>query len=116
LTFDDVEKESGDTRKLYFKNTYICFLKNTGLYTFQLAEKDDKIYIKGSSDFTDKEPVRVKKGVAESDEQLKKKEAKLLAREASLKFNKRHRGWVYQIPSWKAADMTRNLNDLVEDK
>ncbi len=116
LTFNDVEKESDDTRKLYFKNTYICFLKNTDLYTFQLAEKDDKTYIRVSSDFTDKEPVRVKKGGAESDEQLKKKEAKLLAREASLNFNKRHRGWVYQIPSWKAVDMTRKLNDLVEDK
>jgi hypothetical protein len=116
LTFSDVEKESDDTRKLDFKTAYICFLKNTGIYTFLLAEKDDKTYIKCSSDFTDKNPVRVKKGVEESEEQLKKKEAKLLAREASLKFNKRHRGWVYQIPSWKAIDMTRKLEDLVEDK
>ena len=116
LTFSDVEKESDDTRKLEFKNTYICFLKDTGVYTFQLAQKDDKTYMRCSSDFTDKEPVRVKKGVEESDEQLKKKEAKLLAREASLKFNKRHRGWVYQIPDWKADDMTRKLEDLLEDK
>jgi hypothetical protein len=116
LTFSDVEKESAETRKLDFKNTYICFLKNTGVYTFKLAEKDDKTYISVSSDFTDKEPVRVKKGIAESDEQLKKKEAKLLAREASLKYNKRHRGWVYQIPSWKAIDMTRKLEDLIEDE
>ena len=116
LTFSDVEKESDDTRKLDFNTAYICFLKNTGIYTFLLAEKDDKTFIKCSSDFKDKEPVRVKKGVEESDEQLKKKEAKLLAREASLNFNKRHRGWVYQIPSWKAVDMTRKLEDLIEDK
>jgi hypothetical protein len=116
LTFSDVKKETDDTRKLEFKNTYICFLKNTGVYTFQLAEKDGKTYIRCSADFTDKAPVRVKKGVEESEEELKEKEAKLLAREASLNFNKKHRGWVYQIPGWKAVDMTRKLEDLLEDE
>lgn len=115
LTFTDVQKESEETRKLDFKNTFITYLKNSGIYTFQLAEKDDKTYLRCSSDYTDKEPVKVKRGVVESDEELKEKEAKLLAREASLKFNKRHRDWVYEIPSWKANNMTKKLTDLIED-
>lgn len=116
LTFSDVEKKSDVTDKLDFNTTYVCYLKDSSVYTFQLAEKDDKTYIKVSSDYTDKAPVRIKTDVVESDEQLKEKEAKLLTREASLNFNKRHRGWVYQIPSWKAVDMTRKLEDLLEDK
>ena len=115
LTFNDVEKESDVAGKLDFTDTYTCFLKDTGVYTFQLAEKDDKTYAKVSSDYTDKAPVRIKKGEVESDEELKEKEAKLLAREASLNFNKEHKGWVYQIPSWKAGNMTKKLTDLIED-
>lgn len=116
FTFSDVQKESDVTEKLDFNTTYVCYLKDSSVYTFKLAEKDDKTYVKCSSDYLDKAPVRVKTGQVESDEELKAKEAKLLSREASLNFNKRHRGWVYEIPSWKATDMTRKLEDLLEDK
>jgi len=116
FTFSDVQKESDMTEKLDFSTTYVCDLKDSSVYTFKLAEKDDKTYVKCSSDVTDKEPVRVKTGVVESDEALKAKEAKLLSRQASFDFNKRHRGWVYEVPSWKAIDMTRKLEDLLEDK
>jgi len=115
LTFSDVEKESDFAGKLDFTTTYKCFLKDSGVYTFQLAEKDDKTYVIGASDYTDKAPVRIKKGEVASDEELKEKEAKLLVREASLEFNKTHSGWVYQIPGWKAANMTKKLSDLLED-
>jgi hypothetical protein len=116
LTFNDVIKESKLTDKLAFNTTYTCFLKDSGVYTFRLAEQDDKTYVKGASDYTDKSPVRVKTDGGESNEELKEKEAKLLVREASLEFNKMHSGWVYQIPNWKAANMTKKLSDLLEDK
>ena len=115
LTFNDVVKDSDLAGKLDFNTTYTCFLKDSGVYTFRLAEQDDKTYVKGTSDYTDKTPVRVKTGGGESDEELKEKEAKLLVREASLNFNKEHNGWVYQIPNWKAGNMTKKLSDLLAD-
>lgn len=116
LEFSDVQKESDSTAKLDFNTTYVCRLKDSSIYTFQLAEKEDKTYVKSFSEFTDKTPVVKKRGVVESEEKLKEKEAKLLARDASIKFNNRHRGWVYEIASWKAVNMTREFEGLVEDK
>ena len=115
LTFNDVLKESDLAGKLDFNTTYTCFLKDSGVYTFRLAEQDDKTYVTGASDYTDKTPVKVKTGGGESDEELKEKEATLLVREASLEFNKAHSGWIYQIPNWKASNMTKKLSDLLED-
>ena len=115
LTFSDVSKESDIEGKLDFNTIYTCYLKDSGVYTFHVAEKDDKSYVTCTSDYTDKTPVKVKTGGGESEEELKEKEAKLLAREASFKFNKEHSGWVYQIPNWKGGNMTKKLTDLLED-
>ncbi len=114
LTFADVHKEKGDFSKLIFNKSYLAELKDSTVFTFHLAEKNEKTYVKCSSVFTDKSPVRMKRGTVESDEELKKKEAKLLARDASKKFNERHRGWIYEIPTWKALNMTKDFQDLLE--
>jgi len=68
-----------------------------------------------SSKFTDTTPV-VKEKREESEEELKKKEAILLAHEAADKFNKKHEGWIYIIPEWKAKNLTRKFDDLIKDK
>jgi len=116
LDFSDVQKESDSTSKLDFNITYVCRLKDSSIYTFQLAQKDDKTYLRCFSELVDKTPIVKKRGVVESEAQLKQKEAKLLARDASEEFNKKHRGWVYKIAGWKAINMTRKFEELVEDK
>jgi hypothetical protein len=47
---------------------------------------------------------------------LKKKEAKLLARDAADEFAEKHKGWVYQLPPGKAKNMTKPLAELLEDE
>ncbi|MHC4327967.1 MAG: hypothetical protein ACYSWW_07575, partial [Planctomycetota bacterium] len=51
----------------------------------------------------------------ETPEELKAKEAKLLARDGAQAFTAKHQKWVYEIPDWKANNLTRELADLLED-
>ena len=68
------------------------------------------------AEFTDKSPVVKKRGVVESEEELKEKESKLLARDTTIKFNKKHKNWIYEIESWRAINMTKKFDELIEDK
>jgi hypothetical protein len=117
LRCDDVKKESGD---LDFNRQYICNLKDSTVYTLKIAKDGDKTYVMCESDFTDKTPVEKKSleqgGMVESQEELKKKEAKLLGQENAIKFTTKHKGWVYTVPSWKAENLTKKLSDLLEDQ
>jgi len=115
LQFEDVQKESDKTAELKFDRTYVCELKDSTVCTFQLAQKDDETYMKCSAEFTDTSQV-IKEQKVESEEALKEKEAKLLAQEAAAEFAQKHIGWVYKIDSYKAANMTKKLADLLEDK
>ena len=110
--FDDVMKKNGG---LTFDKQYICRLKDSTVYTLNIAQKNDKTYVICESDFTDKTPVTI--GLkAEPEEELKKKEAKLLAQESAIKFARKHQGWVYEIAEWKAKNLTKKLSDLIEDE
>jgi len=40
----------------------------------------------------------------------------LLARDEAKEFAARHQGWVYEIPDWKAKQMTKPLSELLEDQ
>lgn len=112
LRFDDVMKKNGD---LAFDKQYICRLKDSTVYTLRLAKKNDKTYAICEAEFTDKTPVTI--GLkAEPEEELKKKEAKLLAQESAIKFARKHQGWVYEIAEWKAKNLTKTLSDLIEDE
>ncbi|MFA5292929.1 MAG: DUF4340 domain-containing protein [Phycisphaerae bacterium] len=113
LSFEDVNTVS-DKPDLKFDREYGCLLKNSTLFLIEIAQKDSKTYIKCSADFTDKTQVRKEEGV-ESQEELKKKEAKLLAREKVKKFQDATSGWVYEIPSYYADKMTKPMKELVED-
>ncbi|MFH1370305.1 MAG: DUF4340 domain-containing protein [Planctomycetota bacterium] len=114
MRFDDVNAESS-RKDLTFDRRYICRLKDSTAYTFWLAKEGDKWFIKCDAQFADQSPVTMTKGKVESAEELKKKEAKLLALAAAEQFSRKQKGWVYQIPEHKAVDMTEPLSELIED-
>ena len=113
LRFDDVNAVT-ENPDLNFERQYTCLLKDSTLYTIQIAQKDSKIFIKCIAEFTDKMQVKKEQAV-ESQEELKKKEAKLLAKDKAKKFEETCEGWIYQIPEYKAKNMTKPLAELVED-
>ncbi len=115
LRFEDVIGPSNVPQDLSFDGTYICKLYDLTVYKLSIAQKDGKTYIKASADFLDKTPVEKTVGQVESDEELKKKEAKLLAIDVVKEFNAAHRDWIYLIPSSKAGDLTKPLSELIED-
>jgi hypothetical protein len=114
LRFDDVNTPSalGD---LSFDYLYICRLDDSTEYRLKIARSDGETYLTCEAEFTDKTPITMKPGQVESPEELKKKEAKLQAQERAQRFTLRHRGWVYQIPEWKADYLTKRQAELLED-
>ncbi|MBC8469476.1 MAG: DUF4340 domain-containing protein [Planctomycetes bacterium] len=112
LRCDDVMKKSGD---LTFDKEYVCTLKNSTVYALKIAQKDGKTYATFEADYTDKTPI-TKDSNVESEEELKKKEAKLFAQEGAIKFTTKHKGWVYEIAEWKAKNLIKELSELIEDE
>jgi len=111
LRFDDVKSKPAD---MTFDRQYVCKLKDSTEYTLRIAKQDEKTYIACAANFADTSPVT--KGTdVESEEELKAKEAKLLARDAAQKFTARHQAWVYEIADYKANNLTKELADLLED-
>lgn len=109
---DDVKKKSSD---LTFDRQYVCKLKDSTVYTLKIAQKDDKTYVTCEAVYTD--TTDIKKGSeVESEEELKAKEAKLLARDNAPKFTAKHQGWIYEIAEWKAKNLTMELSNLIEDE
>ncbi|MFQ6036495.1 MAG: DUF4340 domain-containing protein, partial [Sedimentisphaerales bacterium] len=84
IRFTDVKKKSANS-ELNFDRQYVCRLKDSTVYTINIAQKDEKTYITCQAEFTDTTPVTIKKE-GESEEELKKKEAKLLARDKAKEF------------------------------
>lgn len=115
LRFDDVNTPSA-LGELSFDYLYVCRLHDSTEYRFRIARKDGKAYLTCEAEFTDKTPVTMKPGQVESEEELKKKEAKLQAQERAQRFTLRHRSWIYEIPEWKANYMTKPQADLLDDK
>ncbi|HOK67445.1 MAG TPA: DUF4340 domain-containing protein [Anaerohalosphaeraceae bacterium] len=113
LRADDVSAAS-KLPDLKFSNTYVCEVKNYLVYTVRLAEQDGKYYIRLSARYTGPEPQVQQE--AESEEKLREREALFLARDTAESFTAKHDGWVYIIPSYKAQEMIRPLQDLIEDK
>jgi hypothetical protein len=125
LRFDDVKRADAS---LKFEKQYICKLKDSTVYTLKIAqteaakagadataEKQTKTYITCEAEFTDKTPI-VKGSDVETPEELKAKEAKLLARDKAQKFAADHQGWMYEISDWKAKNLTKEFADLIEDE
>ena len=114
LRFKDVKKEES-SGGLNFDKEYICMLKDTTKYTIKITEKDDSTFITCTAEFTDKTPVVKEKGT-ETEEELKKKEAKLIANDDAETFNARHKGWVYEIQKNNADNLIKELAALLKDK
>lgn len=113
LTFEDVAaKEKVEILK--FDHRYVCKLNDSTVYTLNLAKKNGKTYLDITAEFTDKTPV-MKDQQEESQEQLKEKEAKLLARDAAEALTKKTAGWLYVLPEHKAKDLVKSLAELIED-
>ncbi len=115
LRFDDVIKAENVPQELQFDSLYICELKDKTVYKLMLAKKDGETYAKVLADYLDKTPVEKTVGEVESEDQLKVKEAKLLAIDAVKAFNKKHGGWVYQIAAGNAENLIMPLSGLLED-
>jgi hypothetical protein len=114
IRFEDVNAESSRS-DLTFDKRYICRLKDTTTYTFWLAKDGDKWFAKCDAQFADQTPVTMTQGQVESEEELKKKEAKLLAQAAAEEFSRKHKDWIYQIPDYVGGNMTRPLAEILED-
>jgi hypothetical protein len=114
MRFDDVNAESS-RKDLTFDRRYICRLKDSTAYTFRLAQDGDEWFAKCDAQFADQAPVTMTQGEVESEEELKKKEAKLLAQAAAEEFSRKHKGWIYQIPDYRAVNMTKPIAELIED-
>lgn len=113
LRFEDVVNAADVPESLVFESTYTCRLDDKTVYKLSLAKKDQKTYAKVSADYLDKSQVQVSQ--EDSEEQLKEKEAKLLAIDAVKVFNQNHQKWLYQLPSYQAENLTKPLSELLED-
>ncbi|KHE94102.1 MAG: hypothetical protein SCABRO_00122 [Candidatus Scalindua brodae] len=116
LKFEDVKKSSAAEAELVFDKKYICNLKDSTVYTIKIAQKDDKAYITCHTDYTDKTPVTKEQGIIETEEELKKKEAKLLAQEKVQKTSARHKNRIYEIAENDAKNLTKQLSELFEEE
>jgi hypothetical protein len=113
LRFDDVMGKVSE-KNLNFEKQYVCKLKDSTVYTISITRKDGKSYVSCDCEFTDKTPVTKERSI-ESEEDLKKKEAKLLAQDKANEFSAKHKGWVYEISEGTANLMTKQPSELVED-
>jgi hypothetical protein len=115
LRFDDVFGEGSEPNNLTFNRTYICRLDDSTEYIIKLAKTNRKTYADCSAIFAGEEGANLTIRKTDSQEELKKKEAKLLALDAVEKFNNKCKGWVYELPSWKAQNLTKPLDDILEE-
>ncbi len=113
LRLTDVKKKSAETAEPKPDRQYVCRLKDSTVYTINIAEKDAKTYITCQADFTGQRPTTISK--TESEQELKEKEAKLLADDKAKEFTAKHQVWIYEIADWKAKDLTKELSYLLED-
>jgi hypothetical protein len=111
LGFEDVNAESSK-HGLQFDRRYLCRLKDSTVYTIWLAKDNNTWFAKCDARFADKTPITKTQGEVESDEQLKIKEVKLIARDAAEEFSEKHKGWVYQIPAYRAENLTKSSAEL----
>jgi hypothetical protein len=115
LRFDDVNTPE-ELSDLDFDHLFVCRMDDSTQYRLRVAKQGDKTYVKCDAQFTDTTPVTMTPGQVESEEELKRKEAKLQAQEKAQKFTRRHKGWIYEVPDWKANYLTKKKSELLEDE
>ena len=115
LRFDDVNSPA-EVTGLTFDHEYVARLNNTTEYRLKLAKQGDKTYLLAEASYSDPTKVTINPNQPDSAEELKKKEAKLLAQEHVQKFAQRHKNWIYQIPDWKANYLMKKQSELLEEE
>lgn len=115
LHFTDVNTPEG-LGDLDFDHAYVCLLDDSTQYTLSLAERDGKNYVRCEAAFTDPTPVTITQGQSEPDEVLKPKVVRLEKNAKAQTFTLDHRGWIYEISSTDAANLTKSQADLLQDK
>ncbi len=115
LRFEDVNTPAQVTG-LTFDRKYVARMDNSTEYTLELAKKGDKTYLLASAVYTDPAKVTINPDKKDSPEDLKKKEAILMAQADAQRFTLRHKSWIYTIPDWKAKSLLMSQADLLEDK
>jgi hypothetical protein len=115
LRFEDVNTPAQVTG-LTFDRKYVARMDNSTEYTLELAKKGDKTYLLASAVYTDPAKVTINPDKKDSPEELKRKEAILMAQADAQRFTLRHKGWIYRIPDWKAKSLLMSQADLLEDK
>jgi len=106
LQFDDV-KSFATAGELNFDTTYTARLKDSTVYTFKIAQLEGKTFLMADAAFTGAPDASI------TDEQMRDQ---IAASEAAQKYRQRHKGWVYEISSLKAGELTKPLADLLEEK
>lgn len=115
LRFDDVNSPA-EVTGLTFDHEYVARLNDTTEYRLKLAKQGDKTYLLAEASYADPTKVTINPNQPDSEEELKKKEAKLLAQEHVQRFVQRHTNWVYQVPDWKAKILMKKQSELLEEK
>jgi hypothetical protein len=113
LRFSDVAA-AADKPDLKFDSAFVCRLKDTTVYTFDIAKDGEDTYLKVTAEFTGDTQV-MKERREESEEELKEKEAKLLAIENAQNYAAKHKGWVYTVESYSAEKLTKPFDSLLEE-
>jgi hypothetical protein len=114
VSFQDVRQDDEFAQSLNPTGTVVCYLKNQVAYRVDILEGDEKAYARVTAEYLNTTPI-VKENRVESDEELKAKEAKLLAKDHADSFTKTHSGWLYEIAQWKANGLMKTRNELLED-
>jgi len=102
-----------DELDLEWDGKYVCRLKSGLIYTVSSAEKDGKTYVRLSAQAP--KPGRIEIGKEDSDEELKEKEAMILAAETAAEIGETHGEWIYEIPSSAAKKLRKPFAELIED-
>jgi len=107
LSFSDVQAESS-AEDLKFDRKYVCRTKDGIVYTLEIARKGDDTFIKCRADYAGTVP-------AVTAVEQQQSQQMLAAQVKAGRFLAAHSGWIYQIYSYKADDLTKELSELLED-
>lgn len=123
FAFEDLAP-AAEKADLEFKDSHVVTRRDAARFTFEVAKKADKFWVRGHAEYTGPERSAIAREIAKGKEakddaknaeELKKKEAFLKAEDAVKAFNQLHQSWVYQVGNWKAENLAKAFTDLIED-
>jgi hypothetical protein len=107
FSFSDLSSASS-MPDLKFDRSYVSELNDTVVYSFDIAQSDDKSYVKCTANYSGD------KLIIEDPDKLAEIAAKIAASGNARKFSQRHSGWVYEISEWKAKNLIRKFEELLK--